>query len=73
MKKLRDFLRRKGKLKKVYKKPKEINWSRCSSCKIKVPNNVSDCVICGKELFPNSVDHFTSEETLEEERNKEEE
>lgn len=40
-------------------------------CKIKVVNTGSDCVICGKELHPFGIDHFTSEETKEKEKEEE--
>ncbi len=46
---------------KTWKLPKLMSYIFCGKCKIKVDSSKSECVICGTELRPYSIEHFERE------------
>jgi len=53
-------------MKKVWKKPKVMEFITCTNCNFKVRDDVN-CLVCGKELHPYSIDHFEQKSREEEE------
>lgn len=58
---------------KVWKPAKQIMYVFCTECSIKVAENLSECPLCGTELYPNSIDHFMGKENIDKEALEEEE